>query len=700
MSADTSLKALVLYPDNDDGAELTQRIEEAGFEVTHVFTMDEVVELSRSGEFDLAAVHLELLPEGGESLAPLIDTSPGLYVLVVSPNDRAEEGMNLLGAGASGALPWPYSPTVLRQALGAAVRRIEQGRRESHNLELAELWEVSKALTSGMGFEDLLDKILDSAIRVTGADTGSIMLLEKDGVELTIASAQGIPPEVIKTAKVRVGEGISGWVAENGEPQLLREGNPGFDRFKGMAQRSHIRSSLCMPLKSMVGQVMGTLSLNQEKGERYFSHKDLNLMAIYAAEAGSVIQGAKAMEAITEANEELRRSHERLKSIQAQLVQSGKMAAVGMLASGIAHEFNNLLTGITGMAQLAQHTGKEKHINKALSVAVSNCEKAKGVVKNLLRFSSQFKKVREEVDLGELLDETLSLVAREMEKSDVQVVSNYSSRPRIRVNRGEIQQVVLNLLINARQAMTPKGGNLRIALDTVGDRVCITVADTGEGIPEENLPRIFEPFFSTKSILGGGDAQEGSGLGLSVSYGIVKGHGGTVRVDSKPGKGTTFTIELPLNPPRRKEYTDRREKHSTRITKALKEFPAIGGGPILVVDDEWWIREYLKDTLEEAGMEVLVAENGAGAFEILDEKTPTMMFLDVIMPGMKGTTMVGKILEKMPDMKIVLMTGKLEGLDSIEKELQRGVYAYLRKPFAVQDVFNILERRPEKGERP
>ena len=270
---------------------------------------------------------------------------------------------------------------------------------------------------------------------------------------------------------------------------------------------------------------MGTLSLNHEKGPLLFTTRDLNLMTIYAAEAGAVIQGAQTLEELQFTHDRLRHSHDRLKSIQAQLVQSAKMAAVGMLASGIAHEFNNLLTGILGMAQLAQHSGKADHVEKALRVAISNSDKAKTVVKNLLRFSAQFKKVREPTNLCELVDETLGLVAREMEKANVEVTHRYLARPTLPVNRGEIQQVVLNLLINAMQSMEPEGGKLDVEVCKEGRSILVRVRDSGCGIPEEDLQRIFEPFYSTKSLLGGGNQTQGSGLGLSVSYGIIKGHG-------------------------------------------------------------------------------------------------------------------------------------------------------------------------------
>jgi len=692
MNPEPAYHAVLLAPSGEAVRPLHEGLEESGFRVTVTDSFDEARSRIASGEVDLVTAFLASLAGGADAGERLLSADPEVYLLIAAPEERGGEALEAGGAMSARFLPWPCSAWTLKTILDGARSRIDMERRGDRMKELVELWEIAKALSSGKGSETLLEMILDSAMRVTGADTGSVMLVKPGGDEMTIASSRGLSSEVVQNAKVKVGEGIAGWVALEGEPLLLREGHRDFERFRDFTQRNYIRSSVCVPIKSTDAEIMGTLSLNHEKGPRNFTPHELQLMTIYAAEAGSVIQGARGAEEKARAHDKLRTSHERLKSIQAQLVQSGKMAAVGMLASGVAHEFNNLLTGILGMAQLAQTSGKERHVEKALRVAISNSEKAKAVVKNLLKFSSQFKKVREKVDLGELADEVLSLVSRELEKADVELVRNYRDRPKVRVNRGEIQQVLLNLVLNARQAMEPEGGRLEIALTHKPPVARIAVKDTGVGIPQENLPRIFEPFFSTKSLLGGGGSSQGSGLGLSVGYGIVKGHGGNLLVESEPDRGTTFTVELPLTPPRGEEYTDRKTR-----TRVLTLPPGVGRaapppeGPVLVVDDEAWVREFLKETLAEAGLETVLAGDGPEGLALFREKRPGLVFVDLVMPGMKGQDLCRTMIEERPETKIVLMSGKLEPLDVIEKELERGVHAYLRKPFEVQDVFNILE---------
>jgi DNA-binding NtrC family response regulator len=170
----------------------------------------------------------------------------------------------------------------------------------------------------------------------------------------------------------------------------------------------------------------------------------------------------------------------------------------------------------------------------------------------------------------------------------------------------------------------------------------------------------------------------------------VKGHGGRISFESRVGHGTTFTVNLPINPPKGKAYTDRiprREPWTRSMPAGLLEPPK---GPVVVIDDEWWVRDFLQEALAEAGLEVLVAEDGEKGLRLVAERDPGAVFLDVLLPGMPGADVAKRILAEKPRTRLVLMSGRLESLDAIEKLLESGVHAFLRKPFEMQDVYNVL----------
>ncbi|NUM35399.1 MAG: FHA domain-containing protein [Candidatus Brocadiae bacterium] len=224
------------------------------------------------------------------------------------------------------------------------------------------------------------------------------------------------------------------------------------------------------------------------------------------------------------------------KKLQAQLIQQDKMATVGLLAAGVAHEFNNIVAGMMGFTQLMQ-LGK-KTPEKVAEVIVEQCRRARELIERLLNFSRRKDIPREPVQIAYLLEDVLQLVERELTKNNIQVIKNYSKVPSIIAHAGELQQVFLNLVINAVHAMG-KDGTLTVSLWQEKKSIKISFQDTGIGIPAKNLPRIFEPFFTTKK-------QKGTGLGLSVSYNIIKSYDGDITLESVEGKGTTFNIELPI----------------------------------------------------------------------------------------------------------------------------------------------------------
>ena len=231
-----------------------------------------------------------------------------------------------------------------------------------------------------------------------------------------------------------------------------------------------------------------------------------------------------------------------LRATQQQLIQSEKLAAVGTLISGVAHEINNPLGNILGRVQLLQRAAGDDESKRDLQTVRDECERAIRIVRNLLSFTREHMPETTLVSLNDVIDQVLELRAYELKVSNIELKKNFGADlPQIHADPHQLQQVFLNLVINAEQAMTAAHGrgSLSITTKRVGDTLQVVVADDGPGIPDELISQIFNPFFTTK------DVGAGTGLGLSVCYGIVKEHGGQMRVESEQQKGTTFTVELP-----------------------------------------------------------------------------------------------------------------------------------------------------------
>lgn len=239
------------------------------------------------------------------------------------------------------------------------------------------------------------------------------------------------------------------------------------------------------------------------------------------------------------------RLFDQLRHKQAELIQSSKLAAVGTFAAGIAHEFNNLLGSMLGYAELGFQSDDITDKDRSLEVVVQACRRGRSITRGLLTFARRQEHHRAMADITDAVNETLTLVEIDLHKSRIHVVRNIEPIPLTVCDLGQLSQVVLNLITNARDAMRPAGGTLTISLRERFDRIELSVGDTGSGIPAELRDKIFEPFVTTKGALGGSQTP-GTGLGLSVSYGIVQEHGGTIEVESALGRGTTMTVRLPI----------------------------------------------------------------------------------------------------------------------------------------------------------
>ncbi len=376
------------------------------------------------------------------------------------------------------------------------------------------------------------------------------------------------------------------------------------------------------------------------------------------------------------------------KKLEVQFAQSQKMQAVGQLAGGIAHDFNNLLTAMIGFCDLLllRHQPGDPSFADIMQVK-QNANRAANLVRQLLAFSRQQTLQPKVLDVTDALTEISHLLRRLIgENIELQIVHGRDLHL-VRVDQGQLEQVIINLAVNARDAMA-NGGKLAIHTRNValadaeqrgvelmpaGEYIMIEVTDTGIGIPKENLSRIFEPFFSTKEV------GSGTGLGLSTVYGIVKQTGGFVFVESIVSKGTAFSIYLPRWKGEKGKAgeggTDERRRDLT------------GAGTILLVEDEDAVRLFSARALRNKGYKVVEAKSGEAALEIISGGAANIDLLvtDVVMPQMDGTTLIKHVRERLPDMKVICISGYAEEAFRNRLDSAESVH-FLPKPFSLDQL--------------
>jgi len=385
-----------------------------------------------------------------------------------------------------------------------------------------------------------------------------------------------------------------------------------------------------------------------------------------------------------------------LKTLEAQFVQSQKMQAIGQLAGGVAHDFNNLLTAISGHCDLLLLRHDQGDLDYGDLVQINqNANRAASLVGQLLAFSRKQNLQPEMLDLRDTLSELTHLLNRLVgEKVTLSLSHDPGLRP-IRADKRQLEQVLMNLVVNARDAM-PDGGEIRIETTSMklaqeikrdrarvpaGDYVVVKVSDKGIGIPPDKQHKIFEPFYTTKGV------GKGTGLGLSTAYGIVKQSGGFIFVDSQPGSGTCFSLYFPAH-----------DIVLEAESKVVKESPAPpivqGEGVILLVEDEAPVRAFASRALRLRGYTVLEAECAEDALKTLeDEDLSVDVFVtDVIMPGMDGPSWVKKALIDRPDVKVVFVSGYSEE-DVVDHQAKIPNSVFLPKPFSLSDLTNTVQQQ-------
>src|SRR2546427_11689351 len=536
--------------------------------------------------------------------------------------------------------------------------------------------------------QDLLASVLQSTMRAVRANIGSIMLLNQEKLTLRIAASRGLPEGLQDEAEIRVGEGIAGKVAQVGEPIIVVdiETAPRFATLND--PRYGTGSFMCMPVR--VGdRVIGVLNLAKKEDQsggtviRAFTPTDLQFLNALMTYIGYAVDNARLLDEAQDAARKLQSVVDDLRATQAQLVRGETLSALGKLASGMAHHLNNLFAVILGRLDTLLAKVPDPEARRYLEIVQRAAQDGAEVVRRVQRFSRVQPVSRAlPVDLNQLAQEVLDLTRPRWHNEALlrQIrIDTALDLGKIRPVAGEyapLREVLMNLVLNAIDAM-PDGGRLGVKTWADSEGVHCDVSDAGVGMSEEVRQRALNPFFTTKG-------PKSTGLGLSVTYGIVQRHNGKLEIDSTPGRGTTVHITLPAV-----------AAAISAPSRAVTAPASTAQLRVLLVDDEPEGRSALADMLGTSGHTAFQAAGGKEALAWLDAGQPVDLVLtDLGMPGMTGSEVARAVRARWPQLRVGLMTGWDES-EGLVGETSAIVDFVITKPFNLQSLLSAYAVGPK-----
>ena len=587
-------------------------------------------------------------------------------------------------------------------------------RAETH--KLAVLNRTGAAVAAELNIGSVVQTVTDACTELVGAQFGAFFynVVDANGASYRLYALSGVDRETFDTfpmprnttvfAPTFSGTGIVRSDDIVGDPRYGKNAP-----HHGMPEgHLPVRSYLAVPVISRSGEVLGGLFFGHAKpGQFLEEHEDL-VMGI-AGQAATAMDNARLYQAAETEIQERRRAEEALQTLnntleqrvleevqartqaEAQLRQSQKMEAVGQLTGGIAHDFNNMLAVIMGSLDLLQRRLEkgEHDVERFVKAALEGAQRAATLTQRLLAFSRQQPLEPRPLDANRLVAGMSELLGRSLgEQISIETVLA-AGLWEVNVDPAQLENAILNLSVNARDAM-PTGGKLTIETQnahidnaygreyavSAGQFVLLAVTDSGEGMPQEVMDRAFDPFFTTKAV------GKGTGLGLSQVYGFVRQSGGHIKLYSEPGVGTTVKIYLP------RFYGKAVKTEESSATAGLVR--GTGSERVLVVEDDERVRALSIEALKELGYEVLEAATPGAAVAIIESgQVPTLLFTDVVMPEMSGRELADRIRELQPEIKVLFTTGYTRNAIVHNGMLDPGT-SLLTKPFNLEDLANKL----------
>jgi signal transduction histidine kinase len=383
---------------------------------------------------------------------------------------------------------------------------------------------------------------------------------------------------------------------------------------------------------------------------------------------------------------ERKQAEQRENRLHQELQMNSHLASVGRMAAGIAHEINNPLVGVIGFAGiLKDNQDLPEQIKADVNQIFTNAQRVASITNRMLAFARHYTPERELVNINDIIESTLDLRRYEFEKNNITLYTELSQNlPETVADAGQLQQVFLNIILNAEFAMkTSHGkGTLSITTETVNNRIRISISDDGEGIAKEHLDKIFDPFFTTREV------GQGTGLGLSVCHGIITEHEGTIKVKSTSHKGSCFTITLPILSQYEHEVIDITEPEMVTHPSELQ---------VLIVDDEPMIRQVLSRMIEDKGYKTETADNAGKAIEMIQNHYFDVILADVRMPGMNGYEFYDRVKEIKEQLanRIIFVTGDVLNTETTEF-IENNNVLFLAKPFSQDKLYDAINRATQR----
>ncbi|HEY0011608.1 MAG TPA: PAS domain S-box protein [Allosphingosinicella sp.] len=603
-------------------------------------------------------------------------------------------------------------------------RRAEAALEEEQRI-LDTLNRTGAAVAGELDLQKVVQLVIDAGVEITGAEFGAFFYntIRADGEAYMLYALSGADPEAFSRYPMPRATQVfqptfqgDGVIRSDDITKDRRYGHMG--PYHGMPEgHLPVHSYLAVPVISRSGEVIGGLFFGH-KQTGVFAERHERMLVGIAAQAAIAIDNARLFEAAQRELEERRRAEQALRDlnqtledrvahaiaererVEEALRQAQKMEAVGQLTGGIAHDFNNLLTVVSGNIDMARRSLGENGDPRALRAignAMKGAERAASLTQRLLAFSRRQPLQPKQVDVNRIMSGMSELLDRALGETVSLEVVAAAGVWRVEVDPNQLESAILNLAVNARDAM-PEGGKLTVETSNCridesyaaghadvapGQYVLIAVTDTGTGMTPDVVAKAWDPFFSTKEV------GKGTGLGLSQVYGYVKQSGGHVKIYSEPGHGTTVKIYLP------RLMADVHADEETRddVPEAVP-----GEENILVVEDDDDVRIYTVESLRELGYRVIEAHDGASALRLLErQETPLSLLLtDVVMPGMSGRELADEARALQPDLKVLFTTGYARNAIVHGGRLDPGV-ELLPKPFTFEALAAKVRDVLEKG---